>query len=91
MVIARTQDGIDANELATAITREQGLRRLAPFDSFLLPVEWAETYPRQARQVPHCAAYDTLETAQTLMTAFITPILTGAANGSWRPSETAWR
>ncbi|MFF2053437.1 nucleotidyl transferase AbiEii/AbiGii toxin family protein [Leifsonia sp. NPDC058194] len=91
VVIARTQEGIKASELASALTHERGLRKLAAFDSFQLPIEWAGTYPRQAAQVAHCVDHRSLQAAQELMKQFIDPILDATATGVWRPAELVWR
>ena len=91
LVVLATTQPIRADALKRAIDVEAGARRLAPFTALVLPATWGRNFARQAKDVPYCADYRTVELASELMRRFIDPALRGEVAGmTWTPERLDW-
>jgi hypothetical protein len=90
VVIAKTQAAC-ADALARAIDSESRARSLIPFTELVIPPTWGRLYAKEAKDVPYCADYPTVDLAGELMHAFIDEVLRGEAPGkTWSPDSLAW-
>lgn len=90
VVLAATQ-AVDADALQLAIRAEARVRSLSPFTEMTIPPNWGRSYSRDAKSVPYCTDYRTVELAAGLMQTFIDPVLRGEAYGLiWSPESLAW-
>lgn len=83
VVFACTHD-VDSTDLHRAIEVERLHRKLAPIAAWSCPPQWAGDYTRVAAGVTHCARHRTFTAANTLVSAFLNPVLAG------QPSATRW-
>ena len=60
MVLAETEDA-DADKLRRATLAEAGVRKLELPTSFTIPSGWGRHYAKDAKSVPACADYRTVE------------------------------
>lgn len=91
VVIAKTQT-VCADALRRAIDAETLVRSLAPFSELSIPAPWGRMYARDAREVPYCTDYRTVDLARELMRTFIDPVLGGRVmSKTWSPKSTEWR
>lgn len=67
--VAHTQL-VGLRELRTAITAKRLVSGMAPFDRFIIPAEWATTYPATAKDVPSAESYSA-ETAALLVARMV--------------------
>ena len=90
VVIARTQT-LEADALRRAIDAESRARSLNPFTELTIPRTWGRLYAREAKDVPYCSAYRTVDLAGELMRAFIDPVARGEVPGKfWSPDSLSW-
>lgn len=90
VVLAKTQS-VNADALRKAISAEARARSLSPFTELTIPSTWGRAYSSQAKDVPYCADYRSVELASQLMRTFIDPVLRGDASGlNWSPESLAW-
>ena len=91
VVLAVTHD-MNGTALTRAITTEVRRRRMDAFDEFVVPTEWGAAYEKSARRVPYCVGIGAIASASDLASAFIDPVLQGAATDlRWSHEERAWR
>lgn len=89
VVLAHSQS-VDLAELRAAITTQQAISGMEPFDRFDIPADWSRTYPATAKGVPSAQTY-TAETAATLVARFIDPALRkGSNSATWNPQHLRW-
>ncbi len=89
VVLAHTQR-VGLRELRTAITAKRLVSGMEPFDRFVIPTEWATTYPATAKGVPSAESY-TAETAALLVARLVdAALLASPTDGSWNPQELTW-
>lgn len=92
LVVLATTQTVDADALRHAILAEASVRSLPAFTELAVPTTWGRSYSQDARAVPYCADYRTVELASALMQVFIDPVLRGEATGlTWSPESLAWR
>lgn len=90
VVLAVTQE-VDGASLRVAISTEARRRKLELFDHLVIPDGWGSAYAREAKDVPYCTDYHTVDLARDLMARFIDPALDGTANGKrWSPEQREW-
>lgn len=90
VVIAKTQT-LSADALGRAIDSEVRRRSLVPFTELTIPPVWGRLYAKQAKDVPYCADYRTVDLAGKLMRTFIDPVTRGEVPGkTWSPDSLAW-
>ncbi len=90
VVIAKTQTA-SADALRRAIDEESRARSLIPFTELTIPPTWGRLYAKQAKDVPYCADYPTVDLAAELMRAFIDVVLRAEVSGkTWSPDSLAW-
>ena len=90
VVLAVTHD-IDGAALSLAITTETQRRCMDSFDQFVIPAAWGPAFEKLARLVPYCVGVEAIDGASDLASAFIDPVLLGAATDSWwSHEERAW-
>lgn len=90
VVIAKTQT-LSADALGRAIDAEARVRSLIPFTELTIPPTWGRLYAKQAKDVPYCADYRTVDLAVELMRAFIDMVLHDEVPGkTWSPDSLAW-
>ena len=91
LVVLATTQNVNADALRHAIRAEARVRSLSPFTELTIPPSWGRAYAGDAREVPYCADYRTVERAGELMQSFIAPALRGEASGqTWSPESLAW-
>lgn len=91
VVFAVTED-IDGAALTKALLGEWAHRHMSGEPRFDPPPEFERSYPPLARRVPPCARYVAYADAAALVSALITPALTGTVAGHrWVGSLTAWQ
>ena len=90
VIIAKTQT-VSADSLKRAIDAEARARSLIPFIELTIPPTWGRRYAKEAKDVPYCAGYRSVDLAGELMRAFIAPVLRGEVPGkTWSPDSLAW-
>lgn len=91
LVVLATSEDVSADKLQRALNAEAQARTLTLPDRFSVPTSWGRRYARDARRVPACAHYPTVELAMALMAAFIDPILRNEVSGmTWDHSRCDW-
>ena len=81
----------DADALRRAIRSEARVRSLPSFTELAIPPTWGRAYSKDAKEVPYCADYRTVELAAELMRTFIDPVLRGETSGLvWSPASLTW-
>lgn len=91
LVVLATTQAVDADALRRAIRTEASVRSLPPFTELAIPSTWGRAYSRDAKEVPYCADYRTVDLATELMQSFIDPVLRGEASGlTWSPDALVW-
>jgi hypothetical protein len=90
VVIATTQT-VSADKLVRAIDAEARVRSLLPLTELTIPSTWGRRYAKEAKDVPYCANYRTVDLASELMRNFIDPVLLHQVAGTtWSPDSLAW-
>ena len=90
VIIAKTQT-VSADSRRRAIDAEARARSLIPFIELTIPPTWGRRYAKEAKDVPYCAGYRSVDLAGELMRAFIAPVLRGEVPGkTWSPDSLAW-
>ncbi|KQZ09177.1 hypothetical protein ASD23_12885 [Agromyces sp. Root1464] len=90
VVLAATQT-VNAEALGRAIRAEARTRSLPPFTELTIPPNWGRAYSRDAKNVPYCADFRTVDLAAELMRTFIDPVLRGETSGLvWSPESLTW-
>ncbi|MFT0847692.1 nucleotidyl transferase AbiEii/AbiGii toxin family protein [Actinomycetaceae bacterium L2_0104] len=91
LVVLATAEDVSADKLYRALIAEARVRSLTLPDRFSVPASWGRRYARDARLVPACAPYQTVELAMTLMAAFIDRVLRNEVVGkTWNHSQRDW-
>ena len=91
LVILVTSVSMDADGLLRALRTEADARSLQLPQAFQVPATWGARYAKDARAVPACAEYRTVDAAMLLMRAFLDPVLSGEVNGkTWDPVAHSW-
>ena len=93
VIIAKTQ-AVSADSLRRAIDAEARARSLMPFTELTIPPTWGRRYAKEAKEakdVPYCSDYRTVDLADELMNTFINMVLHDEVSGkSWTPSSLLW-
>lgn len=90
VVLAKTQT-VNADALRRAVRAEARVRSLAQFTELTVPSTWGRAYANEAKVVPYCADFRTVDLATELMRAFIDPVLRGDTSGlAWSPVSLTW-
>ncbi len=91
VIIAKTQT-MSAYSLKRAIDAEARARSLVSFTALTIPKTWGQRYRREAKDVPYCSEYRTVELAAEFMRAFIDPVMSGEVSGkTWSPDSLTWK
>lgn len=91
LVVLATTEDVSADKLRRALLAEARGRSLTLPDRFSAPASWGRRYAKDARLVPACAHYQSVELAMSLMTAFIDQILRDEVSGkTWDHSRRDW-
>ncbi|MFI1106593.1 nucleotidyl transferase AbiEii/AbiGii toxin family protein [Streptomyces physcomitrii] len=96
LLLIGQQETVPSQAALRALQREADRRRgcgthLPLPDAFQVPgTDWHEGYPKQAKLVLGLNGCATLSEAAALAAAFVDPLLSGTASGSWSPSAAAW-
>ena len=91
LVVFATTEPLDGAKLRTALQFEAVVRNLNLPNSFHIPTNWGSRYKKDAKSVPSCAKYRTVELAMGLMSLFIDPILRNEVDGlTWDPALLKW-
>ncbi|WP_415111226.1 hypothetical protein [Propioniciclava sp.] len=92
LVVLAVSEDVDADKLRRALTAEARVRNLQLPGSFAVPASWGRRYAKDAKPVPACADYRTVDRALELMHTFIGPVLRNEpVGGTWLHAERAWR
>jgi hypothetical protein len=87
-IIALTQQ-VDGEAASANLTQELSKRELKRPRHFTVPDPWRAKYTKLASNTP--ASVCSFDEALSLVTAFVDPLLTAAANGMhWDPSASTW-
>ena len=90
VIIAKTQT-VSADSLKRAIDAEARARSLIPFTELTIPPTWGRRYAKEAKDVPYCSDYRTVDLAGELMSTFINMVLHDEVSGkSWTPGSLVW-
>lgn len=91
LVILATTVPMEADSLLRALQLEADARSLLLPHKFWVPTTWGARYAKDAKAVPACAEYRTVDAAMTLMQAFLDPVLCGEVNGkTWDSGTHSW-
>lgn len=91
LVLLATTQNVNADKLGMAIEVEARARALTRPNAFTVLSTWGPTYVKLATKVPACESYRTVGAAQSLMTSFVDPVLTGdAAGNTWSHDALTW-
>lgn len=91
LVILATTESVQGADLWRALQAESAARSLTLPQSFHVPSAWGPRYAKDARAVPACADYRTVDAAMVLMQAFLDPVLCGEAQEkTWDPESGSW-
>lgn len=91
LVVLATTQTVDADALRRAVRSEARVRSLPPFTELAIPSGWGRAYSRDAKDVPYCADFRTVDLARDLMHMFIDPVLRGETSRlTWSPESHAW-
>lgn len=92
LVVLAVSEDVDADKLRQALTAEARVRNIQLPESFAAPTSWGRRYAKDAKPVPACADYRTVDLALDLMHTFIDPALRDAVAGStWLHTVRTWR
>ncbi|WP_326793949.1 nucleotidyl transferase AbiEii/AbiGii toxin family protein (plasmid) [Streptomyces sp. NBC_00841] len=96
LLLISQQEAVPGQAALRALDREAERRRasgtrLALPDAFQIPgPDWHEGYPGQAKLVVGLNGCATFSEAAAFAAAFVNPLLSGTAQGTWNPSSEAW-
>ena len=91
LLVIATNSPVSGSALTTAITAEAARRELTLDRHLSVPSSWKERWAREARKVPLIADFPTVEAAQELITRFVDPALSAAAESlTWDPTALTW-
>ncbi|MDO5093375.1 MAG: hypothetical protein Q4D79_08135 [Propionibacteriaceae bacterium] len=91
LVVLATAEQVSADKLRRALIAEARVRSLALPERFAVPVTWGPRYAKEARPVPACANYQSVELAVTLISTFIDPVLRNEITGKiWSSDSLVW-
>ncbi|MHA3685277.1 nucleotidyl transferase AbiEii/AbiGii toxin family protein [Leucobacter sp. HY1908] len=91
LVILVSTASMNADELWRALQAEADARALLLPQMFRVPQTWGARYAKDAKSVPACADYRTVDAALVLMRAFLDPVLRGEVRGKeWSPESLSW-
>ena len=92
LVVLATTENMSADKLQRALVAEARVRSLALPERFAVPPAWGRRYAKDAKPVPACTAYRTVDRATALINSFIDPVLRDeAASKTWSHDALAWR
>lgn len=92
LVVLATTENVTADKLQRALVEEAQVRGLALPEYFDVPAAWGRRYAKDAKLVPACTDYRTVDLAAALISSFIDPALRGEVNGkTWSHEALAWR
>ncbi|QIM15447.1 nucleotidyl transferase AbiEii/AbiGii toxin family protein [Leucobacter insecticola] len=90
VLLAATQP-VDSDRLRHAIARECKARGIDMPQTFQVPVSWGRRYAKEAKTVPACEDFPTVEQARAFMSRFLDPVLGGSVKGmAWDPETRTW-
>ncbi|MBK3596418.1 MULTISPECIES: nucleotidyl transferase AbiEii/AbiGii toxin family protein [Streptomyces] len=96
LLLIGQQEAVPSQAALRALQREADRRRdcgthLPLPKAFQIPgSDWHKGYPMQAKLVVGLNGCATLSEAAPLAAAFVDPLLSGTASGTWNPSAVAW-
>lgn len=91
LVVLATTENVSADKLQRALVAEAGARSLALPDRFVVPPQWGRRYARDAKPVPACTDYRTVDLAAALIGSFVDPVLSGdVTSKTWSCDALAW-
>ncbi|CAL9676383.1 nucleotidyl transferase AbiEii/AbiGii toxin family protein [Streptomyces sp. enrichment culture] len=96
LLLISQQETVPGQAVCQALQREAarrrglGIRVVLPAAFEAPGAHWHDGYPAQARIVLGLQGCSTLAEAATAAEAFITPMLSGAAHGTWNPHQGTW-
>lgn len=91
LVVLATTENVSAHKLQQALVAEARVRGLALPDHFAAPPGRGRRYAKDAKPVPACTAYRTVDLAAALISSFIDPVLRGeVASKTWSRDALAW-
>lgn len=91
LVVLATTEDVNADKLRRALIAESRVRALELPGVFAVPSHWGRRYAKDAKSVPACMNYRTVELATKLMSAFIDPVLRNEVAGrTWDRSGLDW-
>lgn len=92
LVVLATTEDVSADKLRRAITAEARARSLALPERFTVPATWGRRYANDAKRVPACTDYRTVDLATALISSFLDPALRDEVAGkTWSHDALGWR
>lgn len=91
LVVLATTQTMSADALQRAVIAESRVRSLPNITELTIPSAWGRAYAHEAKDVPYCSDYRTVERAAELMRSFIDPVLRDEASSlTWSPESLVW-
>lgn len=91
LVILVTSESVTSHDLWRALRAEAPARSIVLPTSFAVPSTWGARYAKDAKSVPACADYRTVDAAMELMRSFLDPVLAGEVRqATWHPETLSW-
>jgi len=91
LVVLATTEDVNADKLRRALVAESRVRALELPGVFAVPSHWGRRYAKDAKPLPACTNYRTVELATELMRAFVDPVLRNEVAGrTWDHSRLDW-
>ena len=91
LVVLTTNENVSADKLRRALLTEARVRSLALPERFAIPAAWGRRYSKDAKPVPACANYRTVDLAVALISSFIDPVLRDEITGkTWSHDLLVW-
>lgn len=90
LVVLATTD-VSSDKLRRALFTEARVRSLALPEHFSIPAAWGRRYAKDAKPVPACANYRTVDLAVARISSFIDPVLRDEITGkTWSHDSLVW-
>ncbi len=91
LVVLATTENVSADKLRRALLTEARVRSLALPERFAVPAAWGRRYAKEAKPVPACTNYRTIDLAVALISSFIDPVLRDEITGkTWSHDSLVW-
>ena len=91
LVVLAVSEDVEGIKLRRAIVAEARVRNVDLPNSFVVPSQWGRRYAKDARPIPACADFRSIDLAVQLMQTFLEPVFRDEVAGqTWNPANCAW-